>query len=255
MLLILSAVSFTYQRLPWQKGLTVPLILLTLIFSCWTIEANSVWSDSLGFWGATVKKSPNKARPHNNLGVIYERKGMLDEAVKEYKTALAIKPNYATAHCNLGNAYAKKGMLDIAILEYEKALGIKDDYADAYYNLGNAYAKKGMFSLAIAEWKRALNVSPDYAKAHFNMGVAYEYNKNGIRYGPGCRLDEAISEYKKALDTNPNWAVVHKNLAIAYFYKGAYRESIEHSDRAMKLGCGMPPQLIEALGPHRPTHR
>jgi len=45
---------------------------------------------------------------HNNLGIAYNEKGMLDEAITEFERALAINSNFAEAHYNLGNAYVKK---------------------------------------------------------------------------------------------------------------------------------------------------
>ncbi len=39
------------------------------------------------------------------MGNIYYAKGMLDEAIVQYKKALAINPDFATAHNFLGKAY------------------------------------------------------------------------------------------------------------------------------------------------------
>ena len=49
---------------------------------------------------------------------------MLDEAISEYKKALSINSNLEGAHNNLGLVYRKKGMLNDAISEYKKALAI-----------------------------------------------------------------------------------------------------------------------------------
>ena len=41
-------------------------------------------------------------RSHNNLGVVYQRQGRLDDAVREYQTAIKLKPDYADAHQQSG---------------------------------------------------------------------------------------------------------------------------------------------------------
>ena len=59
----------------------------------------------------------------------------MDDAVKSYEKALALKPDYDKAHSNLGNAFKALGQLDAAVKCYEKALAINPDYAEAHNNL------------------------------------------------------------------------------------------------------------------------
>jgi tetratricopeptide (TPR) repeat protein len=40
---------------------------------------------------------------------------MLDEAMEEFKKAIGMNPDYAVAHNNLGLAYAGKSLIDEAI--------------------------------------------------------------------------------------------------------------------------------------------
>ncbi len=59
-----------------------------------------------------------------NLGALYGRKGMLDEAIEEFRRALEITPDRAETHINLGVAYYNKGVRKEAIQEFEEALRI-----------------------------------------------------------------------------------------------------------------------------------
>ena len=43
---------------------------------------------------------------HNNLGLVYQQQGKLDDAIAECKTALSLKPNFVYAHYNLARAIA-----------------------------------------------------------------------------------------------------------------------------------------------------
>lgn len=59
----------------------------------------------------------------NEKGVEYGKKGMYDEAIREFQKVVAIEPEAANAHYNLGLAYKKKGMLTEAnreFAEYER---------------------------------------------------------------------------------------------------------------------------------------
>ncbi|HEX4523914.1 MAG TPA: tetratricopeptide repeat protein [Casimicrobiaceae bacterium] len=59
---------------------------------------------------------PELPEPHNNLAVIWAKRGSYDKARIELETALAINPNYAIAHENLGDVYSR-----LAGAEFEHA--------------------------------------------------------------------------------------------------------------------------------------
>ncbi len=86
-----------------------------------------------------VSLAPNLSVPHNNLGILYKRKGLLDKAIEEYKQALRLKPDYTEAYNNLGIAYREKGMFKEAETAYHEALRLKSDLVEAHYNLGVLY--------------------------------------------------------------------------------------------------------------------
>ncbi|MDN3513422.1 MAG: tetratricopeptide repeat protein [Candidatus Brocadia sp.] len=64
------------------------------------------------------KLSSNTPDIHNEIGDLYLRKGMYDEAIEEYKKAIEADPNCAIAHFNLSIVYDKKGMKEEADEEY-----------------------------------------------------------------------------------------------------------------------------------------
>ncbi|MGE4358190.1 MAG: tetratricopeptide repeat protein, partial [Candidatus Omnitrophota bacterium] len=64
------------------------------------------------------------APPHNDLGIIYEMKGWLERAEKEYLRALDIDPNYGEAIMNLALLYISQGLTDKAIGYLQKRIEI-----------------------------------------------------------------------------------------------------------------------------------
>lgn len=58
------------------------------------------------------------AAPHNDLGILFETKSLLDRAESEYKKALAIDPNYKEAHTNIALLYERKGELEKAAFHW-----------------------------------------------------------------------------------------------------------------------------------------
>jgi tetratricopeptide (TPR) repeat protein len=209
-----------------KKGFIYGTFSVILIFSFWTIQRNIVWNNEFTLWSDCVKKSPNKARPHNNLGVAYAKEGIYDEAIKECQQALELDPDSAESFYNLGIAYAKEEMHDEAIRVYQQAVEIKPDFAKAFCNLGDVFSDKGMYDQAIREYQRAVEIDPEFARAFYNLGIAYA--KVGMH-------DEAIREKKKALELDPDFAEAHVNLAIAYGEGGMYDEAIIEYQQALKL--------------------
>ena len=49
-----------------------------------------------------VKLDPTYSKAYNNLGVAYDFKNRIDEAIYQYKHTIEMKPDYGEAHYNLG---------------------------------------------------------------------------------------------------------------------------------------------------------
>jgi serine/threonine-protein kinase len=95
-----------------------------------------------------------------------------DEAIAEFRKAVALKPDYAEAHHNLGITLLRQGDVAGAVAEYRKAVALKPDYAEGHYDLGWALYYQGDVAGAVAEYRKAIALKPDYAEAHCNLGHA-----------------------------------------------------------------------------------
>lgn len=62
-----------------------------------------------------LKRFPDAANLHNELGYTLRKLGRLDKAFEHYKRALAIDPRHRAAHEYIGEAYLMKG--DVASAE------------------------------------------------------------------------------------------------------------------------------------------
>src|SRR3989304_6239316 len=134
--------------------------LLLSGFSFAAYQRNLAWRDELTLWEDVIKKSSNKSRGYNNVGVSYSLQGRIDDATAMYKTALRLRPDYLDAHNNLGNNYSRLGDIDAAIAEYKTVLRLKPDDAVAHYNMGNAYERKGLLNEAIFKYRSAIKLKP-----------------------------------------------------------------------------------------------
>lgn len=77
-----------------------------------------------------TRDNPGVPEPFNNLAVLYAQQGKHDQARDALLGALNSHPSYATAYENLGNIYAK-----MAINAYNKALELGDKHQPVPVNL------------------------------------------------------------------------------------------------------------------------
>lgn len=160
----------------------------------------------------------------------------LDEAITEYKKALAASPNDPNYWYSMGTAYQAKNDLDNAISAYTKAqtLNPKEQSYKQYIKqcrqtkaaplLESAFKKqttkddKGNYDLngAIADYEAALRVDDD-AGTHSNLGTAYQANNN---------LTRAVAEYKKATAMDPKQC-------DAYYYLGTTYQAMKQGPLAI----------------------
>jgi tetratricopeptide (TPR) repeat protein len=226
MLICLMVVTLAH-RFVRPKWLTVSaLCAIVLVFSWWTFERNNVWKDDLRLWRDCVEKSPNKARPHNNLAVILYKRGELSEAMAQSREALRLDPEFAEASNNLGATLMKLGRPEEAIGHYEQALKVEPNYAEANSNMGVALYRMGRVEEAMDYYVEAVRINPFSAEAHNNLGTVYHVQ--GMQ-------EQAIAHYSTALEILPDFAEAHFNLAAVLTVKGEFEEAIRHFSDAIRL--------------------
>ena len=268
MLVSLLAVTLGYRYIKYKWSGVALVLVAAIVFSFWTYQRNNIWRDPVALWCDCVKKSPQKSRPHNNLGAALDEQDRTEEAIEHYLQALRIKPDNEKAHNNLGNALEKQGHAEEAVEHYLQALRIKPDFEKALNNLGTALEKQGRTEEAVEHYLQALRIKPDYEKAHYNLGIALDkqgrseeaidhylqalrikpdfekahYNL-GIALGKQGYTEEAIDHYLQALRIKPDYVDAHYNLGIALYKQGRTEEAVEHYLKALSIE----PEFIEAL--------
>ncbi len=179
-------------------------VLLTAALGFATVRQISIWENTFVLWTTVIKKSPGTIHAYLNRGLAFKRKGMLDDAVRDYRTAISINSSSFIAHYNLGNIYLQQGRTDDAITEYRTTLALRPDYAECRNNLGVAYEDQGRIDPAIEQYRAALQLKPGYAEAHYNLGYAYARKgdrQNALeQFTRAVELDPGNPEFRRELD-------------------------------------------------------
>lgn len=169
-------------------------VLLFLIMGTATWSRNHLWTSPLLLWMDSVRKSPEKARPHYNLGTCLNDAGAPEAALAPLKRAVTLQPDFADAWHNLAAAHASLGAFPEAIAAYRRALILQPQLWQAHNGLGVVLMKIGKVDEAIASYREAVRLAPDYADGRNNLGAAY-----GIK----GEADEAVSELEEAVRLDP----------------------------------------------------
>jgi protein O-mannosyl-transferase len=211
------------------KGVAVSVVILILgTLGALTWQQTYSYKDRETLWRDTLKKNPESAIAHNNLGVVLQdEQGKVDEAIEHYTAAIQIKPDFTEAHNNLGRVMMQQGKLEEAAKHLNEALRIDSDFPVAYINLGGVLVRQGKLDEAIGHLTEALRVDPDSAEAHGNLGYIL------MRQG---KLDKAVKHLNKTLRIRPDFAEAHSNLGYTLMRQGKLLdEAVKHFTEAMRI--------------------
>jgi tetratricopeptide (TPR) repeat protein len=225
--LIIILLIYRWVKPMWLN--TVILSSLVIVGSVWTYERNGVWRDRVTIWKDCVKKSPQKARPYNNLGAALADEGHYNEAIAHYHKALQINPYYPNAYANLGLTLAKQGKVAEGITLLLKALQIKPKDYETLSNLGVALLMQERYEEAIKYLTEALEINPHFAKAHNNIGVVLRRQN---------RFQESMDHLRSALQLDPDYAEAYNNLGVTLASQGRYEEAIAQFSAALEINPG-----------------
>src|SRR5712692_8270154 len=110
------------------RSSAVPFIVLTLAF--FLVIAFFYLKKS----GPLLAPPTNDAYTHYNLALGYAEQNRFVQAKAEYEQALQLKPDFVEARLNLGLLYHRNNLLDDAIKSYGDIIRINPGYALAHYN-------------------------------------------------------------------------------------------------------------------------
>jgi tetratricopeptide (TPR) repeat protein len=137
-----------------SKLISISLILLLLFYGFATWKRNLLWETRLTLWVDTVEKSPQKFRPHLNLGFVLSQMGAYDAAIQEYIIARRIDPRFPVVYAGLGFVYLQKGMMAEAESAFQNALKIDPNYFDAKTGLGIIHYRQEQYRTAISYFEQ-----------------------------------------------------------------------------------------------------
>ena len=209
-----------------------------------------------------------------NLGMIYTRVGLYNEAVKVLTEAIQFRPDDVDANYNLGVAYYLMGDMDKAASQMRRCIDLDKNSAEAHNIIGLIYYRKELYAAALDEFQTAAKLNPEEKQYSYNAGIVLAKLGNsdeagrafnmasGLKDGEDVRRiyaeqtrankarelynegytamensnpDRAIELFKSALEITPDMVEAHVNLGFSYRMLGDRQNQIRHFEEAVKL--------------------
>ena len=117
----------------------------------------------------TIRHAPSNYK----LGVLFYNRNLYEEAIDEFKSAIAIEPDFAEAYLALGKSYLKANMLQQAKETLIEGLSKNDNFADMHFYLGYCCFLLNQPFDSIEALTKALEINPAYAAAQFWLSYVY----------------------------------------------------------------------------------
>ncbi|HVW21224.1 MAG TPA: tetratricopeptide repeat protein [Opitutaceae bacterium] len=161
-----------------------------------------------------------------NLGNFLTQLGRTEEAVPEFRRAVAARPDFAEAYDNLGSALLQLNRPAEAEEEFRRSLALRPGSVEAHNNLANALIRLGRLPEGIEQYRAALRINPDSAPMHYNLGNVFAET---------ARWSEAAEQYREVVRIAPGFAPAHLNLAVVLYQLGQVRDAALERERALRL--------------------
>lgn len=194
------------------------------------------------------------------LGVVADREGNADEALKHYARALQIQPDYEAAAQGTVNIYERRGdtagavkFMEPLAKAWQRNLYLQAIYADtlvraermdeadqvaraalkrderfvpAIVVLAKSSLQRGREELADSTLDQAKEIDPNNAEVQFLQAKRYQAKGD---------LGQALASYRKAIELNPDYAEARMALGIQSMASGNYQEALTQFEATVKL--------------------
>ncbi len=191
-----------------------------------------------------TKQFRNDAFSYCRLGAVYAEKGNVDLAIDSYHQAIELAPYYLTAHFNLGKLLYQTDRLDEAIAEFRQAVAAPDmrlvgepdsKVAEVHSVLALALTERADYPEAAEHYRAAIGLAPELnpGRAQFRLAVALE--EAGRFAESDAAFADALEPLRYQLGREPDHPTLLYMLGRASSVRGRYDEAASTLRRCLSV--------------------
>jgi tetratricopeptide (TPR) repeat protein len=156
-----------------------------------SLSAQQRSEDAIKEYRAALALKPDLPNLHAAIGNNYLRLSQPDEALAEFKAELALQPNSSSACEAVGRVLTLQGKYDEAGEMLDRALRLDRPPIEAYRLMGKVDVNQKDFKNAIAVLSHYTAAMPEDSAGWYLLAAAYRGN------GEPAKVQEAINAYKR----------------------------------------------------------
>ena len=241
-----SRTPLSFQLGSWTEGLACLAALFILSLACTAFaqapdpqqlfqeaaEAQQHGDAALAVrkYQELLRLHPEVLAAHANLGLVFGSLGRFDEAVAQFRAAVALAPGDRSLRTNLAMAYYQKGDLPNAIREFSSLLKEAPGDIQTATLLGNCYVRQGHAAQAVSLLTPLAASHPDDVSLQLTLGWGL------VRAG---RTKEGLERIDK-LAQQTNSAEAYMGAATAQLRLEALDQARRNVDAALRLNPHLP---------------
>ena len=218
---------------PLSNTAIIGISLLLMYVGYMTVTAfqrNSIFQTPVTLWKSAVESAPNKRRTHENYGQALSTAGLLNEALRQFKTVLDLPDDGSVplrdVHREIGVVYFRLGLINESITAWKK--GLEYAYMDAglLNNISIALMRLQRYDEALSHAEMATQANPYMPEPNNTLGEIYmargEYAKAAEKFLLFLRL--------RPEDSRAYW-----NMALAFERAGEYEKSLQFANQFLAM--------------------
>ncbi len=164
------------------------------------------------YLNVAIKLNPYHILAHNELSLIYDKKGYFDRAVEELEYCIRVKPYFYQSYYNLCNILEKNNYIEHA--------------SNYYFLLGNLLLEKKKYRPAIKAYRESIRLNPTFYKAYNNSGNSKFYL---------TKYRQAVKTYNLGIAKTDKHAELFYNLGNAHLMLKEYSEAVDNFLIALQI--------------------
>lgn len=186
------------------------LTCLLLLFFC---AAAGAQTPPAGAGNTPLTPEQRRADVYFGRGTAWAEKGMIDNAIADYTSAIGLDPSLSMAYNNRGLLQMIKGNTELALADYGEAIRLDPRVPAYYYNRGGAWLLKGEDEHELADDNEAIRLLPTYADAYNDRANVWRRRRDYAR---------ALADYDRALAINGKSSLYYRNRGLTHFFQGSF---------------------------------
>jgi Flp pilus assembly protein TadD len=194
-------------------------------------EARAAFDRSLDDFVLAQRTNAERPESHVNLGIVNVKRGRLEEARRDYDTALRLAPWFLPAYVNLADLLRLRGRDEEGEAVLRRALEVDPGSAAVRHALGLLLVRRTRPAEALAELGRAAELAPG------DPDFAYAY---AIGLHSAGKADEALAVLRAAQARSPGARGLLVALVTIQRERGRVREARGWARKLVEAAPGDP---------------